>query len=103
MTMFSDYEIESLIEEEISRGDHDAELLEEWALLDFDPAVEPKDVDLDALIEEYEFYQVACRYGCGIRALGDTEILSIDPSQGTASFRCLLCNEIQTAELLILD
>ena len=78
-----DDDIDQVIEEELARG---------WV----DP---PK----SALPETYGLYFVSCVNGCGTVQLVDTEILSVDRAQNTATFRCRLCNDIQTAELLTVD
>jgi hypothetical protein len=92
--MYTDDEIEQFINEEIAQT--------EAASYSDGPEIigEPPTPEL---IEEFGFFNVSCRHHCGTFTLEETEVLGIDLSQGRATFRCRLCNDIQTTELLILD
>jgi hypothetical protein len=86
--MYDDDDIEAAINEEIL-----------YDIVNRPPGPPPTAEQL----EEFGCYNVQCKSGCGTFALEETEALSIDLSQGTATFRCRTCNDIQTAELLIID
>jgi len=89
--MYDDDEIQELIEEEIS---HD-QLVSQVEIQG-----EPPTPDM---IEQFGFFIVKCKSGCGLFPLEEAEVLGLDLHQGTATFRCRICNDIQTAELLVID
>jgi len=94
--VYDDDEIEQLIDEEIARGVPGEDYSGTYDEFPGEPPT-------PELLEEFGFFNVTCKYGCGTFPLEEAEVLTIDLSQGTATFRCRLCNDIQTAELLILD
>lgn len=93
--MYDDDEIEQLIDEEIAR-----DMEETYHQDNVEVRGEPPTPDL---IEEFGFFNVTCKSGCGTFPLEDVEVLALDLHQGSATFRCRLCNDIQSAELLVLD
>jgi len=89
--VYDDDEIEQLINEEVSRD-------QEQGLPEI--SGEPPTA---VMLEELGSFNVTCKSGCGTFPLEEAEVLGIDLHQSTATFRCRLCNDIQTAELLIID
>lgn len=91
--MRTDDEIDDEIEDSI---DDDLTIVDE-SLGSFD------DPDLEALTEEFDFFKVSCRGGCGTFSIDEVSVLRIDLTRGVAEFRCPVCNDMQTGSLLVLD
>jgi hypothetical protein len=53
--------------------------------------------------DDMRFFNVMCRSGCGTFPLTDVDLIESDLENGRATFRCRVCNELQNAEILILD
>ena len=71
---------------------------EEVREFDFDLA---DDQALEVLISQLGAFQVTCKRGCGAFFMDEANILSMDESAGKAEFRCPVCNEIQTSDLIM--
>jgi len=53
--------------------------------------------------DDLRFLNVMCRNKCGTFPLTDVDLVEQDMENGRATFRCQVCNELQNAEILILD
>lgn len=53
--------------------------------------------------DELRFFNVMCRGECGTFPLTDVDVVELDLENGRATFRCRVCNELQNAEILIID
>jgi hypothetical protein len=75
----------------------------EAAASELDDTFIPVDLDGELLGDDDDLYNVTCRTGCGIFSIKDVEMVELDLENGRATFRCRACNELQNAEILILD
>lgn len=99
---FTDDEIENEIRE--LTVDEEDDLLEEEFLLEMDPEdMNPEDLEASEIAEEFSFFEVTCRRGCGTFSIADVSVLHLDLHQGTAEWRCPNCNDIQAGSLLVID
>lgn len=78
--------------------------LDEVVIDESDPETPtPDDTELESLSEEFEYFQVRCRNGCGMFNLSEANVKSVDVDRGIVEFRCSACNEFQTSDLLVVD
>lgn len=88
--------------------------IDNWEAFDdvFDGALDPYEVAMfeDELNEEFgavmpqdTYLQVDCRNGCGLFELKEVNVTDLKLSSGYATFRCPMCNELQTRTFILVD
>ena len=92
--MYVDYEEDDLTDEDIDR-----------AACAQDDNIFPIELT-ETVVEgddDLRFFNVMCSGECGTFPLTDVDLVECDLENGRATFRCRVCNELQNAEILILD
>lgn len=98
---FTDDEIEDEIRMTVEDED---DLMEQDILHELEEeGLDLEDVEASEFAEEFSFFEVTCRRGCGTFSIDDVSVLHLDVSRGTAEWRCPNCNDIQAGSLLIID
>jgi hypothetical protein len=92
--MYVDYDEDDLTDEDIDR-----------AACAQDDNIFPADLTITIIEgdDDMRFFNVMCRNQCGTFPLNDVDRVELDMENGRATFRCRVCNELQNAEILILD